>query len=112
MNVKVSICIPAYNEPQLLHRSLRSICDQTYRSFEVVISDDSPDSTVETVVKQYNHALAIRYYRNLVRKGTPENWNEAIRHAEGEYIKILHHDDWFSQPNSLRKYVELLDVNP
>lgn len=110
---KVSICIPAYRQPELLRKLLDSILIQTYQSYEIVVTDDSPDSSVEDICAEYiAKKMPLRYIKNTERKGTPENWNEAIRSAKGEYIKMMHHDDWFSKKDSLSKFVEMLDRNP
>lgn len=84
---------------------------QTYEDYEVIITDDSPDTSVEEVISALNLSHKFSYYRNKEKKGSPENWNEAVRRASGEYIKILHHDDWFSGKESLATYVKLLDDN-
>jgi len=44
-----------------------------------------------------------------VQLGTPENWNEAVRHANGEWIKLMHDDDWFSSPESLGSFAKAAD---
>jgi len=51
MNHKVSIIIPTYKRPDLIKRAIRSILNQTYQDFEIVIIDDSPDDETEKVVK-------------------------------------------------------------
>lgn len=106
----VSICIPAYSNPESLKRLLDSVFDQTFVDYEVVITDDSPDETVKIVVDSYSDDR-IRYYKNKKQLGTPENWNEAIRKAKGDFIKIMHHDDWFSSQESLMVFVNYMLEN-
>ena len=109
MAPKVSICIPAYKQPDYLRRTLQSIMMQDYTDYEVIITDDSPDDSVAGVVAEFKEIVKNGYHKNVARMGAPENWNEAIRRASGEYIKILHHDDWFTRKDSLRKFVTMLD---
>jgi glycosyltransferase involved in cell wall biosynthesis len=109
---KVSICIPAYKQPELLRQALRSVAEQTFRDFEVIITDDSPDDTVREVAGEFSGSFQINYFRNAQRLGSPENWNEAVGRSRGDYVKILHHDDWFFDEHSLRHFVTLLDQNP
>jgi glycosyltransferase involved in cell wall biosynthesis len=109
---KVSICIPAYQQPQVLRKTLRSIAEQTFRSYEIVITDDSSDASVQEVAKEFAGILPIDYHRNPRRLGSPENWNEAVRRSHGDYVKILHHDDWFHDASSLGCFVALLDRSP
>jgi FkbM family methyltransferase len=110
--VKVSICIPAYNQPDCLRRTLESIRSQSYHDYEVIITDDSTNSLVQEVAQQFLSDSRYQYYKNVKRKGTPGNWNEGIRHAKGSLIKLLHHDDWFIDGDSLAEYVRLLDEKP
>ncbi len=106
---KVSICIPAYNAPDSLRRSLDSVKEQESDDYEVIITDDTSDESVKRCVDRYAGILPIRYYKNTQRKGSPGNWNESVRHAKGEYIKLLHHDDWFSHKDSLSQFVSMLE---
>jgi len=108
----ISICIPAYKQVHYLKRLLDSISTQTYTDFEIVITDDSPDDSVEMLIQNYNSKTAIRYYKNLQPLGTPENWNEAIRKSNGKWIKIMHNDDWFTSDNSLQIFFDAVKQNP
>ena len=111
-NVKVSICIPAFNQTRYLKKSLNSILIQDYQDYEIIITDDTPSDVVEKLSNNYAFKGRLKYFKNKKTKGSPENWNEAIKHAKGEYIKILHHDDWFTKKDSLSKFVKMLDNNP
>ena len=108
---KVSICIPSYKYANLLARCLDSIAIQTFTDFEIVISDDSSDDEIKNLITHYPN-LPILYHKNSIPLGSPENWNNAMRLATGEYIKIMHHDDWFAYPDSLDKYVKLMELHP
>ncbi|MGA2161173.1 MAG: glycosyltransferase [Methanoregula sp.] len=109
---KVSILIPTYNQPDYLRQALGSIASQTYKDIEVVITDDSEDNSILFVVDEFSTKLDIKYFKNPVRRGSPDNWNEAIAQSSGEYIKFLHHDDWFTTEDSLQAYVKALDETP
>jgi len=109
--MKVSICIPAYKQPVFLKRCLDSVLEQDFSDYEIIITDDSPDNVLLELVSTYNNNH-IRYYKNEKPLGSPRNWNEGIKKAQGEYVKILHHDDWLATPHSLGKFVTMLDNNP
>jgi glycosyltransferase involved in cell wall biosynthesis len=109
---KVSILIPTYNQPDYLRYALDSIVRQTYKNFEVIITDDSEDNAILSVTDEFSGVLSIKYFKNPVRKGSPDNWNEAITKSSGQYLKFLHHDDWFTNEDSLQTYVQALDDNP
>lgn len=109
---KVSICIPTYKQPALFQRALDSVFKQKYKDYEIIITDDTPDESVERIVDKYKRRKNIFYIRNKERKGSPGNWNECLKYTKGEYIKFLHHDDWFMNENSLGEFVKLLDDHP
>jgi glycosyltransferase involved in cell wall biosynthesis len=102
---KISICIPAYKRPENLRRLLTSIAEQTFRDFEIIITDDSPDDSVKEIVSQFSEQ-PIYYFKNEHSLGTPANWNRAISLAKGEWIKLMHDDDWFRSENSLQRFAE------
>ncbi|MDE6912658.1 MAG: glycosyltransferase [Lachnospiraceae bacterium] len=110
---KVSICAPAYNNASEVERLLKSIYAQTYTDFEVNISDDSTDDETEKIVAAFmeNHKN-INYIHNAKPYGHIFNWNAAIKMAQGEYIKIMFSDDWFTDAESLGAYAALLDKSP
>jgi glycosyltransferase involved in cell wall biosynthesis len=105
---KVSICIPAYRQPELLKKCLDSVFEQEYSDFEVIVTDDTPDNSVKDLILNSYKEKKINYYKNEISLGTPANWNHAISKAKGEYIKIIHHDDFFTDKASLGKFVELI----
>ncbi|MFN5372221.1 MAG: glycosyltransferase family 2 protein [Bacteroidia bacterium] len=107
----ISICIPTYNQADKLKFLLDSIRVQTFRDFEVIVSDDSNCDDVALLCNSYSD-LPISYYRNQPAKGTPENWNYAISLAKGTWIKLMHHDDYFSSEDSLKHFVEFAESNP
>jgi len=108
---KVSICIPAYEQTTYLRKALDSIVKQTFSDYEVIITDDSKSKDVGELVNSYQNNK-FQYIKNNPALGSPENWNKGIQAAKGEYIKILHHDDWFTADQSLEKFVSALENNP
>lgn len=107
----VSICIPTYNNLKLFRQCLDSVLTQDYKNFEIIVSDDSTNTEIGTYIEDLGLANLI-YSRNTPSLGMPANWNKAIRMASGKYIKILHHDDHFTKPDSLKKFVASLENNP
>lgn len=110
MGVKVSICVPCYNNADEVERLLESIYSQEFTDFEVNLSDDSTDDKTEQLVK--DRFPAVCYRHNQKPFGHIFNWNEAIKMANGTYIKIMFSDDWFTDSTSLGAFVKLLDNNP
>jgi GT2 family glycosyltransferase len=94
MNPLISICIPTFNGEKYLQEALDSVKTQTYRNFEVIISDDnSTDKTLEICEKFKDEVDFSVYIYNHIRAGIGANWNHCIEKANGEYIKFLFQDD-------------------
>lgn len=101
----VSICIPAYRQPDLLERCLASIARQTYKQVEVLVSDDTPDDAVKIVIDRFTDHLSIRYQHNAKPLGAPANWNAALQMAKGDFVLLLHHDDELADQDSLAVFL-------
>lgn len=112
-NNLISICIPTYNQTYYLKKAIDSVYIQQQVEFEIIISDDSSTQDVFELVKQYEtFSPKIKYVKNKPSLGSPENWNYAISLAQGEYIKILHHDEYFISNFSLKIMLDCILENP
>lgn len=111
MKCKVSICIPAYNKPSLIERLLNSINDQSFKDFEVIVTDDSETENVHDVVMKFDDKFRIIYKKNIKSLGSPLNWNEGLQYASGLFIKPMHHDDWFENKTCLSELVKSMEEN-
>ncbi len=90
---RLSVVIPAYDQPLLLKAALTSLARQgNALDFEVVITDDLGLRETQWIVDSCG-LPHVRYARNPVRLGAVANWNEGLRLARGEWITILHEDD-------------------
>ncbi len=109
---RLSICIPTYCQIDFLRETLSSVKAQDFNDYELIVSDDSPDDAVKELVESFDFDGRLHYHRNPVPLGSPENWNEAVRRAKGDYIKLLHHDDRLDHSGVLSAFVRLLDEHP
>jgi glycosyltransferase involved in cell wall biosynthesis len=105
-NPFISICIPAYKRTNYLKRLLDSIVLQNFHDFEVIISDDSNDNSVSELIHDFKEKINIVYFHNNPSLRTPANMNFSISKAKGEWIKILHDDDWLSNESSLQSFAD------
>jgi len=89
---KVSICVPNYNYGEYIGECIRSILNQTYKDFELIIVDDaSTDNSIE-IIESFSDSR-IRVYENDENLGITKNWNQCLKYATGDYIAIFHSDD-------------------
>ena len=109
---KVSIIIPTYNRAHLIGRAIKSVLNQTYQDFEIIVVDDGSTDNMEEVVKKFQKKnKRIRYIRHKENKGEAAARNTGIKAAKGEYIAFQDSDDeWF--PEKLEKQMEVFESAP
>lgn len=106
---KVSVIIPVYNVENYIAATVRSVLDQTYTNWELLIIDDgSPDRSVEICQQITDPRIKIIRQQN---RGLAGARNTGIRHACGDYLAFLDGDDlWL--PEKLAKHVKHLENSP
>jgi glycosyltransferase involved in cell wall biosynthesis len=112
MNPLVSICVPTYRQPAFVSRLLNSVLAQQYKHIEVILSDDSLNDSIAKVAEAYADKLPIRYYPHDPALKSPRNWNFALNEAHGEYVMLLHQDDWLHDEQAINKYLAAFVANP
>ena len=91
----VSVGIPTYNRPEGLRRTLECITNQTYKTLQIIVSDNcSPNSKVEIIVKDFiNKDNRITYYKQKENSGAANNFKFVLEKATGEYFMWAADDD-------------------
>lgn len=104
---RISVCIPAYNAVAYLRAAVRSVLDQTYQDFEIVIVDDASwDGTMDSIRDLSDPR--IRRFSNPSNLGGGANWDRAVERSHGRLIKLLCSDDLL-YPSCLEEQVRILD---
>lgn len=110
--VKVSIGMPVYNGERYVSEAIRCILDQTFKDFELIISDNaSTDETVAICEEFARKDERIRIYRQDKNYGAAWNHNFTFKKARGEYFRWFATDDK-CDPALLEKCVSILDTKP
>lgn len=102
MRSKFSVCIPAYNDLDAFSRCIASVLKQKDILLECVVNDDSTTNDIADYVGSVADARIV-YHRNEERLGPVFNWNATIQRATGEYLTLLHQDDWYKSEEVLKK---------
>jgi len=109
---KVSIGLPVYNGSKYLALAIDSILGQTFRDFELIISDNASTDATPDICRAYaSRDHRIEYFRQDHNVGVGPNHNFCARRAAGEYFRWASHDDLL-EPEYLAKCVAALDANP
>ena len=90
----VSIGMPVYNGERFIREALESLLNQTYRDFELIISDNaSTDSTSAICVEYAARDQRIRYIRQAENIGPSANFRFVFDESTGQYFMWAAHDD-------------------
>jgi hypothetical protein len=106
----VSVIVPLFNAANYVETSLKSICDQSFCDFELIVIDDGSTDNSRNLVQQFNDDR-IRLFTNEVNLGPAASRNRAIDMARGNYIAFFDADDLASS-NRLSQQIEFLSRNP
>ncbi|WP_218813696.1 glycosyltransferase family 2 protein [Rickettsiella endosymbiont of Dermanyssus gallinae] len=87
-----SIILTTYNRSQLLPRAIRSVLQQTFSDFELIIIDDHSTDNTQSVVAEFTDNR-ITYIQQDHNQGVSTARNTGIKQAKGEYLCFLDDDD-------------------
>lgn len=110
MDKLVSIIMPSYNTARYIAESIKSVQDQTYTDWELLIVDDCSTDNTDDIVKDFLTDTRIRYIKNEKNSGAALSRNRALREAKGRWIAFLDSDDLW-HPEKLEKQIAFMDKN-
>lgn len=91
---EISVIMSEFNtEPEKLEVSIKSILDQTFTNFELIIVDDCGSNNLLELTKRYNDRRIV-ILKNEENKGLPYSLNKAIENAKGNYLVRMDTDDY------------------
>ncbi len=94
---EISVIVPVYKAEQYLDRCVKSILEQTYQNFELILVDDgSPDnspSLCDEWAKNDNHIYVIHKENG----GASSARNAGLKIAKGRWIAFADSDDWLDR---------------
>lgn len=112
----LSVCIPTYEMngqgADFLKFSFDRLASQSFKDFDVVVSDHSKNDAIQNLCLQYKGQLDIHYHHNTKKVGSSSaNINNAMRLATGRLIKILFQDDFLYDDQSLATIIKNFDLD-
>jgi glycosyltransferase involved in cell wall biosynthesis len=109
---RVSIGMPVYNAERFLAGTLDTILAQSFRDFELIISDNGSTDRTARICRDYaSRDSRICYFRHEVNRGAAWNFNYVLSLARGEFFKWNSYDDRLAS-DFLEKCVAVLDRTP
>jgi glycosyltransferase involved in cell wall biosynthesis len=109
VNPSISVLMPAYNAGKYIGESIDSILKQTYKGFELLISDDASTDNTWSLIQEYaKKDKRIQIFQNKKNVYIAENRNKLIERAKGKYIAWQDADD-ISLPTRLEKQYKFME---
>ncbi len=105
---KISVIIPTYNREVTLERAIKSVLDQTYKNFELIVIDDGSTDNTSQIIDKYSGK--IRYFSKL-HAGVSSARNLGLEKSEGTWVSFLDSDDYWL-PGKLERQIEYLTNHP
>lgn len=106
----VSVCIATYNGEKYIREQLASILKQLSSEDEIIISDDSSTDNTVNILRSYNDKR-IKIFPNNHFYSPIYNFENAIKHASGNYIFLADQDDIWLPNKVSRMYAKLKDFD-
>src|SRR3712207_3999522 len=108
----VSIGLPVYNGERYLALAIEAVLAQTYRDFELIISDNGSTDATSAICKAFAaRDPRVRYYRYEENRGAAWNFNNTARLARGRYFKWQCYDDLL-EPEMIQACLDVLEREP
>jgi glycosyltransferase involved in cell wall biosynthesis len=108
-NPLISVILPVYNAALYIEESIKSILNQTYSNFELIVIDDGATDNSAELIKKFKDDR-IRFYSQS-NMGMAKTLNKAIDMANGKFIARQDADD-ISLPQRFEKQVQFLLASP
>lgn len=109
----VSIALITYKHEKYIHETMKGILMQEgIEEFEIVVGDDkSPDRTKEILEEYAEKYKNLRFLERPSNVGMHQNWLDTIRGCNGKYIALIEGDDVWTDPQKLKKQVEIMEAD-
>lgn len=104
----VSIVVPCYNSQSYIASTIKSVLQQSYSDWELIIVDDCSDDNSLSIIQNFVRQDArIKCFKTFKSSGSPVlPRNIGIEKANGRYIAFLDSDDiWL--PNKLENQLKM-----
>ena len=106
-----SIIIRTFNRPEMLKMCLKSLENQTYTNFEVIVCEDGVTPLAEYVIDMFKKKLNIKYFAMRKSAGRCLTGNKGLELSRGDFINFLDDDDYFF-PEHLEVLASQIEKKP
>ena len=90
---KIDIILPNFNSSGYIKETIKSIIDQTFKNWKLIIVDDCSDKKTRTLLKKFSKNRRIKIYWLKKNKGAGYCRNYAIKKSKSPYLAFIDSDD-------------------
>lgn len=109
---RVTVLMATWNRTQTIGRAIKSVIDQSFQDWELIIVGDGSPAETESVIHKYRSGDKRIKYTRIEHVGRiAAVTNVGLRMAVGEFVAILDDDDWWIDERKLEKQLAFLDAH-
>lgn len=109
MKPEISVIMPVYNCKQYIFESIKSICNQTFENWELIIINDNSTENIEEEIKKIQDDR-IHYHAFVEHEGLFNSLKYGLQQAHGDFI-TFHDPDDISSPTRFDEQLNYLKSN-
>ena len=107
----VSVIMPTYNCGKFIEETIKSVVNQTYKNWELIIVDDCSKDNTEDIINRYAECdNRIIYHKLETNQGAAVARTKAMEMARGSYMAFLDSDDLWKN-DKLEKQINFMEKN-
>jgi teichuronic acid biosynthesis glycosyltransferase TuaG len=106
----VDIILPNYNSSSTISATIKSILNQTYKNWKLIIIDDGSDKKTLNILSKYEKIKKIKIFYLKKNKGVSYCRNFAIKKTTSHYIAFIDSDDLWKK-NKLHLQIKFMQKN-
>jgi glycosyltransferase involved in cell wall biosynthesis len=104
---KFSIIVPTLNRSKYLVSVLKTIIEQNFDDYEIIVADNNSNDETQSVIKNFK-SNRIKYFKSDISLSRNDNWNFALSKSTGDYITFIGDDDAFF-PGALKLLDQIMN---
>ncbi|MEG2848329.1 MAG: glycosyltransferase family 2 protein, partial [Bacilli bacterium] len=109
--INFSIIIPVYNSEKTIKRTIKSILNQNYKNYEIIIINDGCKDKSMKLINKYKFSKNVKII-NQKNMGQSIARNNGIKNANGKYLIFLDSDDTFVKKTFSNLEIEVIKNQP
>ena len=108
---QLGIFVLSYNRPEFIRQAIDSILNQSFKNFDLIISDNSSNEQVQKVIAEYKHIPNVTLLRRWPSMDPIGHFNQIITEGKAYNHFMMFHDDDLMLPNCVEKMMNIFTSN-